>query len=313
MDIGAFSPLHRSLSPGDKSSFSQCQYVMSLLYWYSIVGWCLFSMKSHGRLYRLGVQSFSLLLYNANYLFSFKACPTPGLNCYACPLASLACPIGSLQHFMLLRRIPFFLIGFFLLIGGTIGRMICGWACPIGLLQDLLYRIPVKKWQIRLPYLNYLKYGLLFLLVFLIPYVIREPIFCSLCLAGTLQGGLPLFLTDPGLREMVGVFFAIKGAILLFFLLSFLFIKRTFCRFFCPLGAIYSLFNSYSYLHLSVDSNCTQCNQCQKNCPMDICVYDDPNQFDCIRCLECTSCPHVNLSKGGRAQREERVDPLTIY
>lgn len=271
-------------------------------------------IRSPRHLYRVGAQSFFLFFYNANYLFSNKSCLAPGLNCYACPLASLACPIGSLQHFIVLKRIPFLIIGFFLLIGGAVGRMICGWACPIGLLQDLLYRIPIKKWKIQLPYLNYLKYGVLFLLIILIPYVIREPLFCSLCLAGTLQGGLPLFLTDHGIRERAGAFFAIKGIIFFFFLLSFLFIKRSFCRFFCPLGAIYSLFNRHSYLHLSVDSGCVQCNQCQKICPMDILVYENPNQLDCIRCLECASCPHVNLSKGRRALRDEEANPLiTIH
>lgn len=257
--------------------------------------------------YRHGTQLGVFLLYNAGFLFSYKYCPVPGLNCYACPLASFSCPIGSLQHFMVLKRFPFLLLGFFILIGSTVGRMVCGWACPAGLLQDLLYKIPVKKVAIQFPPLRFLQYGVLFFLVLFVPFFIREPLFCRLCFMGTIQGGIPLALMDAGIRSMVGNLFYIKLAITGVFLLTFLLIKRPFCRFFCPLGAVYGLFNRVSFLRLHVGWGCTKCNECARVCPVDIRVYEDPNSSECIRCLACTSCVHVQLKKGGSVLKKKEV------
>lgn len=257
-------------------------------------------------IYRLPVQLSFLLFYNAGF-FTFKYCPIPGLNCYACPLATFACPLGSLQHFMVLKRVPFFLLGFFLLLGSTVGRMICGWACPAGLIQDLFYKIPVKKVHVLFLPLRYVKYGLLLLLILLAPYFLKEPLFCKLCFVGTLQAGIPLALTDDGIRGLIGSWFYVKLAITGLLLSMFLFVKRPFCRFLCPLGAIYALFNRISYLQLDVGGGCTECNKCKRVCPVDIKVYEDPNSPECIRCLECTACTHVVLKRGRRTQIKEEA------
>lgn len=257
--------------------------------------------------FRLFVQSGFLLLYHGGFLFSFPYCPLPGLNCYACPLAPFSCPLGSLQHFMVLKRVPFFLLGFFLLVGSIGGRMVCGWACPAGFLQDLLYKIPVKKVPILFLPLRYLKYGVLLLLVLLLPFFLQEPLFCRFCFMGTLQGGIPLALMDAGIRSMIGNLFYWKLIITGILLLTFLFMKRPFCRFFCPLGAIYSLFNRVSYLRLEVQSGCSRCNRCEEVCPVHIRVYEDPNSPECIRCLECTACTQVQLKRGSQITKKEEV------
>lgn len=261
--------------------------------------------------YRHLIQVGALILYNANYLFSYKYCPVPGLNCYACPLAVGACPLGSLQHFMVIRRFPFFLMGFFLLIGSTVGRMVCGWVCPVGWLQEMIYKVKVKKVRISSGPFRYLKYVVLVLLVLIIPYWARDPWFSKLCFVGTIQAGIPLALSDAGIRAMIGGFFYFKLGLTAVTVASFLWIKRPFCRFLCPLGAIYSLFNGVSYLRLEVGEGCSACNRCQTVCPVDIRVYENPNSPECIRCLECTVCAHVSLQKGGqKAADHEGLTPV---
>ena len=253
--------------------------------------------------YRRIAQLGSLVAYNSYFFSALKACPVPGLNCYACPLAVGACPIGSLQHFMIIERIPFFLIGFFTLIGGLIGRMVCGWLCPIGWLQEMIHKIPSPKWRIKFRPLRYLKYIILVGLVLIIPYVTKAPWFSKLCFVGTLEAGIPLALFDGSIRSMIGTLFFVKLAITLVLLGLFVFVKRPFCRFLCPLGAIYSVFNRFSYFHLDVADSCNNCNRCQDICPVDLKVYEEPNSTECIRCLECTTCESVNFCAGKKKEQ----------
>ncbi len=259
--------------------------------------------------FRVFFQIGALLFYNSNYLFSYEYCPVPGLNCYACPIAGGACPLGSLQHFMVLRRIPFFLIGFFLLIGGLVGRMVCGWICPIGWLQELMYKAKVKKLRINYKPLRYLKYVVLASLVLIIPFLLGEPWFSKLCFVGTIQAGIPLIIMDQSLRDLIGTLFYIKLAITGVTLTAFLFIKRPFCRFICPLGATYSLFNPVSYARLEVGKGCYECDKCREICPVDIKVHEEPNSPECVRCLECTTCAHVELKMGRKKEgKPEEVE-----
>ena len=78
-----------------------------------------------------------------------KIC-VPGLNCYSCPGALGSCPIGSLQAVLTNRnyQFSFYVIGFLILVGVCLGRFVCGWLCPFGLVQDIVYQIPfVKKYK----------------------------------------------------------------------------------------------------------------------------------------------------------------------
>jgi polyferredoxin len=273
-----------------------------------------------------------------------KAIPCPGLNCYACPLAVMACPIGSLQHFAAIREVPVYVVGALGLIGALGGRVACGWLCPFGWLQELVHRLPVAKWTIRprkrapwwmlllvslayaagvwsivtfvleptLPLAVYLMGGFLVYallgasrafavvgLVFLLPYFTLEPWFSKLCPAGMLQGGIPQVLLDPGLRALIGPFFWLKLLILVLFLVWMAVTRRPFCRWICPLGALWSPFNRLSTLQIHVDQGaCIRCNRCQRACPVDIRIYEDECDQACVRCMQCVnecpvSCIHV--------------------
>ncbi len=222
-----------------------------------------------------------------------QAC-TPILNCWGCPLAWYSCPMGALQHFVGLRLIPFYIVGFFGAVGMVVGRMSCGWVCPFGFLQDLLYK--VRSFKLPLPpWCSYLKYVMLVGVALIIPYLVGEPWFCKLCPDGTLLAGIPLVLADKtgDLRALVGWHFYMKVAILVGIVAFSIAIKRFFCRVLCPIGAIYSLFNRFSVFKIKVDTDkCIECESCQMKCPMDVPIYKIPGHKDCIRCLDCVHvCP----------------------
>ena len=240
----------------------------------------------------------------------------PGLNCYSCPGALGSCPIGALQSVLAHRshRFSFYVVGILLVIGAILGRFVCGWLCPFGLVQDLIYKIPFfKKWK-KLPgdrWLKYLKYGILAAFVLLLPLVALDivgqgqPWFCKyLCPSGTLFAGLPLLAANPPLRGVAGWLFTWKTGLLVFLLLLSLAVYRPFCRYLCPLGAVYGLFHPIAFYRLEIDRDkCTRCGACQRACKLDIPVYDKPNSPECIRCGDCRkSCPHQAI----RVRRRER-------
>lgn len=251
---------------------------------------------------RRQVQLLSLLVMNSYFLNILKFIPCPGMNCYACPVAVFACPIGSLQHFVIMRQFPLYVLGVLALIGASVGRLACGWLCPFGWLQEALYSLgrrlrpqaagwPTQRISARM---RWLPYGFLIVLVFAVPFLTYEPWFSKLCPVGTLEAAIPVLLLTAELRSQVGWLFVLKLAILPGFLFWMSGTKRPFCRFVCPLGAIWSPFNRISRLRLAVDeASCTQCNACRTACPVDIAIYEDPASSRCVRCLECIgACPH---------------------
>ncbi len=231
-----------------------------------------------------------------------KGACVPFLNCYACPTALFSCPVGTLQHFMAIQVVPFYLLSFIALIGLTIGRMGCGWVCPFGFVQDLMYKIKSRKYEIPSRY-KYVKYLVLLVLVIVIPYKTGEMWFSKLCPAGTLFAGIPWAIWNPvqsktGLHVLPdgpGVLFYVALFILMMFLIWFVISKRPFCRLFCPMGALLALFSRFSMVRLELGDGCDGCNKCSDICPMELDVTVEYNSEECIRCLECTKCGYVNL------------------
>lgn len=246
------------------------------------------------------------------YQGSLKKLCVPGLNCYSCPGALGSCPLGSLQSVLGSRnfQFSFYMLGFFMLVGAVLGRVVCGFLCPFGLLQDLLYKIPFFKKVKNLPghrYLIYLKYVILAVFVLLMPLIFVDiigqgtPWFCKLiCPAGTLEGGWTLAFLNPEIREATGWLFTWKSFLLIVILVLSMGVYRPFCKYLCPLGGIYGLFNPIAFYRIAIDEErCTKCKVCRKACPMDIPVYETPNSMECIRCGECkASCPHQAITIG---------------
>ena len=245
----------------------------------------------------------------------------PGLNCYSCPGALGACPIGAFQAVLADRnhKFAFYAAGFLILVGAVLGRFVCGWLCPFGLVQDLIYRIPFVKKLRRLPGergLRLLKYVILVGFVILLPMTVLDivgqgqPWFCKyICPSGTLLGGLPLIAASPALQSALGGLFAWKVGILAVLLALSLLVYRPFCRYLCPLGAVYGLFNPISLYRYRVDAHkCTGCGACQKACKLDIPVHKTPNAALCIRCGGCKdACPTGAIRSGFRWETGEKL------
>lgn len=253
-----------------------------------------------------------------------KAACVPGLNCYSCPGALGSCPIGSLQAVLGSRdyKFSFYVVGFLLFFGSLFGRFVCGWLCPFGLVQDLLYKIPLFKKRKNLPghkVLIWAKYVILVLFVILLPLLVvdftgqGDPWFCKyICPSGTLAAGIPLVLLNENLKLAVGNLFFWKAAILIVLIILALWVYRPFCKYLCPLGAIYSFFNPVALYRYQIDeSACTKCGKCKKACKMDIKVWEKPNSLECIRCGDCVrACPTQAISrkKGGCHEKNCEAD-----
>ena len=256
------------------------------------------------------IQLVSALLYNANlsgftngtiYKGASKGVCVPGLNCYSCPCAVGSCPLGALQNALsnLPNKLPLYIIGFLLLVGLALGRVVCGFLCPFGLIQELLHKIPTpkvqkSKWTGRL---SRLKYLILLIFVIWLPlwYIYAKglpvPAFCKyICPAGTLEGGWTLTALREDYRMLIGTLFHWKTGLCIAILTLCVFCYRAFCRFLCPLGAIYSLFAKVALLAVRVDKDlCIGCDRCVKACKMDVCHVGDR---ECIHCGECRNvCP----------------------
>ena len=232
-----------------------------------------------------------------------KTVCVPGLNCYSCPAASGACPIGAFQAVVGSSKFSFsyYITGFLILLGVLLGRFICGFLCPFGWFQELLHKIPTKKLSTKkLKPLTYLKYAVLLVMVFLLPAFLvndvgmGDPFFCKyICPQGVLEGAIPLSLGNAAIRSALGTLFSFKCLILITVVVLSILFYRPFCKWICPLGAIYSLFNKISFLNIKVESSkCVGCGQCAKACKMDVDVCKTPDHPECIRCGACIkACP----------------------
>lgn len=220
----------------------------------------------------------------------------PVFYCHGCPLATMACPIGVLVNFSTLRVFPFLALGILGLVGTIGGRLVCGWLCPFGMIQDLLYKIPTKKIKIPRAF-NYAKYGILVGLVFAVPYFLpgQPYTFCHFCPSGTLEASIPWELRGVASSGGSGAHAArliILGAVLLLGVIA----TRSWCKTLCPLGAIFSFFNKFSIFRFRLATHeCKGCGVCLKKCPVEIDPVADMNTAECIRCADCTTTDHIKL------------------
>jgi len=238
------------------------------------------------------------------YKGTLKYTCVPGLNCYSCPGAIGSCPLGALQSALNKKNleVPFGVLGFFFVFGSIFGRFVCGWMCPFGLFQDLLYKIPLFRKCKRLPHHNVLKYGKYVVLfgmviigsVFLFGDLVKVPAFCKyLCPSGTLMGAIPLLGVDEALRSQTGILFGWKISVLVGLVILSVKVYRPFCQYLCPLGAIYGWFNRFSLVQIHwTEEQCISCMACKKACPLDLTPEQISVSPECIKCGKCVDvCP----------------------
>lgn len=267
------------------------------------------------------IQVYAALLYNAHirgfiqgdiYTGKAKLACVPGLNCYSCPGAAGSCPLGALQNALAYsgKTTPFYVFGILLLYGLISGRTICGYLCPIGLIQELLHKIPTPKLRKNrvTRALSCLKYIILAVFVcgitlwYGIMHDTTVPGFCKyICPAGT-AGGAAGLLANPVNAEdfgMLGLLFTRKFIIMMLTALLCVFCYRAFCRFICPLGAIYSLFNRFCMIGVRVDKNrCNGCGACVKSCGMDVRRVGDRECISCGKCMDVCAQKAISVKAG---------------
>ena len=254
-----------------------------------------------------------------------KGVCVPALNCYSCPSAMGACPIGAMQTFfgglrfnlsVAQKKFGLYVAGLLATVGSAVGRMPCGWICPFGFFQELVHKVPSPK--IKIPhFLTYFRYVVLATTVVALPLLIVDQFgygqtwFCKwICPAGTLEAGIPLMLIKADLRPLIGFMYYWKLGLLALFLVWFVTSRRPFCRTVCPLGAFWGLFNKASLFRMAVDDEkCTLCDKCTKDCPVEISIYKSANSPDCVRCLKCvSSCKFGAISYEFLGKKEVAVD-----
>ncbi len=198
---------------------------------------------------------------------SWRGRCVPGVTCTYCRYAQIGCPLGAAAH-TLTGFPPSFSGGVWaaqLGIGLLSGRLICGKVCPFGWFQDLLHAIPVPKLAFSGPWrmLSYGKYLVL----------------------------LALVLGWTQLEVLMPYWPWLAGGMLVWALAAF----RPFCRFLCPMGAIYSLFSRHSIGTMKIDeAACCHCNACIRICPMQCRAVGDRECIACGRCAEI--CPTKAIS-----------------
>jgi polyferredoxin len=245
------------------------------------------------------------------YQGGLKSVCVPFINCYSCPGALGACPVGSIQSLAAGGRFSFLVLGTTLAAGSLAGRAICGWLCPFGLIQEWLKRLSAFRLAIP-PWLLKGKYVVLVLLLPLSAFWLGTgglgaPYFCQyICPAGTLEAGIPLLLLNPSLRVLAGSLWRWKLVVLAMVVVASAVTFRPFCRVMCPLGAFYGLLNHRSAWRLHVDGRrCEGCGQCAAACPLDLDVSSRANDPECLRCLRCAgACPHGAVAHGFTAAGE---------
>ncbi len=251
---------------------------------------------------RRWIQTLSLILANAYFLSWLRFIPCGFLNCSNCALATFTCPLILLQRgaifismgmlgMMFWKIVGSIIVALaiLLLFGAALGTWTCGWLCPFGFVQDLLHKIPTRKFSLP-GWAGWFRLPLFALLVGIIPYLTRSFAFCDICPPGTITrlvqqaSNIPLFLRAPeGIMALVSI-----SSLGLFLFLA-LFINRPFCTLLCPIGGIYGLSNKFSGLFLGIKKDdCSLCRLCEKSCPQGLNPLEIPNHSSCTRCLECT-------------------------
>ena len=166
-----------------------------------------------------------------------KTVCVPGLNCYSCPAATEHVPIGAFQAVVGSSRFKFsyYITGFFYFTRCNTWKIYMWFLCPFGWFQDLLHKIPGKKFSTaRLKPLRYLKYIILIVFVILLPMLITnsigmgDPFFCKyICPQGVFRRAIPLSLGNAAIRSALGTLFSFKCLILITVVVLSIFVLQT--------------------------------------------------------------------------------------
>lgn len=195
--------------------------------------------------------------------------PLPLVICYACPRAGF-CLFGLTRTYLL---------GLIFATSVLAGNLFCGLLCPLGITSELLYKLPLRKRSLQAvdPQLKFVRYATLFLFFYLVYAVIT-----------LLSRGVAWRWDRPGVAFPVLVAVILLVSIVLY---------KPWCRYFCPIGTVLSLFNRFAVFAVRRDPKpCVECDACRRACPIHLEIGDTNTSTDCIRCFACsTACQHGAL------------------
>ncbi|AGK96253.1 FMN-binding protein [Clostridium pasteurianum] len=178
----------------------------------------------------------------------------------------------------------------------VLSRFFCGWFCAFGTFNDFIYIISRKIFKTKFKIdkdvdavLKYLKYVvLLFIVIFM--WTIGSKAFQTF-------SPWDAFAQITNLPQVI-LNYPLGFIILILIALGAVFIERFFCRYLCPLGAVFSIISRISIFKINKPSDkCGKCRVCTNNCSMGIELYKLQNVRggECINCLKCVEkCPRSN-------------------
>lgn len=282
---------------------------------------------------RLIVQTISFIFINAG-IFGIAALSThsslkdlylPITSCHYLEKGIADCYFYNLQNGLTTGSVDLYIYLFvptiiFIILILILGRIWCGWICPLGFAPDLLMRL---RRALKIPYfkvpdsskpiLESIKYVALFLVIWISLgigiHALELTVFhsslnlplCQVCPAKPL---FTLWQMIPGILPTSTGIPAIAIFMLIVFIIGSLSIRRFYCRF-CPIGAAISLFARTSTPQLYKDINkCTECGVCARCCPAGVTkVYEEKKEEnvtapECIMCFLCVElCPEDDCLK----------------
>lgn len=183
---------------------------------------------------------------------------------------------------------------FFIILAVIGNKMICGWACPFGALQELVYSLPILRRikQKKLPFIltNTIRAGLFLTMLLLLFGII-----------GGRKGFVIYHYINPfnlfnldfeSLSILITVIIALGGSFLVY---------RPFCQTICPFGFISWITERLSIFRVRIDNiKCTQCGVCVKECPLEAAkgrVEGKKMPADCFSCARCLNVCSVDAIK----------------
>ena len=183
------------------------------------------------------------------------------------------------------------------------GRFFCGYLCSFGAIGELVYFLAskIRKKNPVIPkkfdkVLKYVKYAILVLLI----------IFVWTLGLSIDPSSNPLNIFGIVIRPVDLASFkallSLGGILLLLIIIGSVFIERMFCRYLCPMGAVFSIISKIRLYKIKRKENsCAGCGVCERKCPMGVELSKISNSaissgecIDCMRCLK--TCPSKALS-----------------